>query len=123
MPNRVPTALVAVLSLVVASKIVLAVLSNNSSLPGLLWPALFAALSASALLGKRSAATALGYVYYAVGALSLLLPIVGMRQGLFGIITSVLWGVLALGAARYIFKNQAVRAFYEKQPGLPQAEG
>ena len=110
--KETPRALVTLLSLVIGSKVALIAVSNASLFPGLLWPLLFAALSLSALFGKQSAATALGYVFYVVGVLSLLLPLVGTAQSMFGIVSSVVWGALAIGTARYIFKSQAVKAFY-----------
>ena len=110
--KEAPRPLVTLLSLVIASKVALIAASNGSLFPGLLWPLLFAALSLSALFGKQSAATALGYVFYVVGVLSLLLPLVGTAQSMFGIVSSVVWGALAIGTARYIFKSQAVKAFY-----------
>ena len=119
--KEAPRLLVTLLALVIASKVALISVSNDSLFPGLLWPMLFAALSLSALLGKQSAATTLGYIFYVVGILSLLLPVVGTAQSTFGIVTSVLWGALAVGTARYIFKSQPVKAFYAASPTTPQA--
>jgi hypothetical protein len=121
--KHAPRPLVTLLSLVIASKVALVAASNDSLFPGLFWPLLFAALGLSALFGKQSAATALGYVFYVVGVLSLLLPVVGTAQSMFGIVTSVVWGALAVGTARYIFQSQAVKAFYASGTATPLAGG
>jgi hypothetical protein len=116
--KEAPRPLVTLLALVIASKIVLIAASNGSLFPSLLWPMLFAALSLSALFGKQSAAKALGYVFYIVGVLSLLLPLV-VAQSMFGTVTSIAWGALAVGTARYMFKSQAVKTFYSPGTSTP----
>ena len=122
--KEAPRPFVILLALVIASKGALVLVSGGPLFPGLLWPALFTALGLSALFGKQSAATTLGYVFYAVGVLSLLLAVVGTVQTTFGIVTSVLWGALTVGTARYMFKSQAVKDFYASSTtALRAAEG
>ena len=116
-----PRTLVILLALVITSKVIFIALSNGPLLPRIIWPALFAALSLSALFGKRSAATMLGYLFYGIGALSLLLVVMGSDHSVFGIVTSAIWGVLVIGTARYIFKSKKVRAFYAVRSSMPSA--
>jgi hypothetical protein len=116
--KEAPRPLVTLLALVIASKVVLIAASNGALFPSLLWPLLFAALSLSALFGKQSAAKALGYVFYIVGVLSLLSPLV-VAQSIFATVTAVAWGTLVIGTARYMFKSQAVKAFYSPGASTP----
>lgn len=116
-----PRLFVTLLAVVVASNLGVVMLSDGPLLPALLWPALFAALSLSALLGKQSAARALGYVLYIAGVLSLMLPLVA-AQSVFGIATLLIWGVLAIGTARYIFKSEAVRRSMSHTKQRPRSQ-
>ena len=116
-----PHTLVTLLALVIGIKLARAI-TADALLPTVLWSLLFAALALSALIGKRSAATALGYVFYVAGALSLLSPLL-FAQSALGIAMSVAWGLLTIATARYMLKSQEVRAFYASHEPAPQNAG
>ncbi|AKJ29717.1 hypothetical protein [Caldimonas brevitalea] len=112
MVNSAPRPLVALLALVIFSKVLLIALSNGPHFPAVLWPALFAALGLSALFGKQWAATALTYLLYAAGVLSLLLPLFAAQSAL-GLAARICWAGLAIATATYISKSPSVRGFYQ----------
>src|SRR5262245_27404019 len=86
--------------------------------PALLWPLLIAALGIGASAGRRPAAIALGLVLLALGALSVLSPLVQPLSA-FALAYKVMWGTLALGTAAYIYESKALRQFYASTSSLP----
>jgi len=112
MSPKIPRQLLLLLGLVIGGRVIMIFALGWQVFPALLWPLLYAALSASALLGKQVAGKVLGYLLYAAGVLSIFALVAGRSQGLVGSIASLAWGILAIFTARYILKSTQVAAIY-----------
>jgi hypothetical protein len=115
-----PRTLAALLGAVVAVLIV-QVLLFSPSLVGLLWPALVAALSLSALFGSRRAAVALKYLLYFMSVASLLLVVSGPMSA-FSVGRTLVVGVFLFAVGRYLGRSSAVAQFYASKT-TPSAVG
>jgi hypothetical protein len=114
MAKHPPRLFLVLLALVVGSR--LAFISVYAALvPALLWPLLIAALGIGASVGKRRAAIALGFVLFALGALSVLSPLVQPLSTL-ALAYKIVWGTFALGTAAYMYESRALRQFYAPTP-------
>ena len=103
---------------VIGSRLLIGLLSGAPLLPTLVWPALLAALSFSALSGKKLAAKALGYVLLALGAFSFLAPaLVGRFGSILELVVASLWGTAAIGTGVYLLKSRTIKAFYARNTG------
>jgi hypothetical protein len=105
-----PRQLVLLLAAIVLCRLAASLLSSGFNIPGFLLTLLLAALSASVLIGKRSAARALMYLLYAAGGLSLLVPLFSASPW-YSVSITAGWGALAIYTARYIQRNVDVAIF------------
>jgi hypothetical protein len=116
-----PRTMVVLLAIVVVVLTVQVILFSPL-LAGLLWPALIAGLSLSALFGSDRAARILKWVLYVLGAGSVLM-IVLTRMSIFDITRTLFVGVLLFAVARYLGKSRAVASFYDSNSSPPTIGG
>jgi hypothetical protein len=116
-----PRTLVSVLGAVVVI-LTLQALFFIASPAGLLWPALVAALSLSALFGSRRAAVALKYLLYLMGAAGILSVLVQAMTPA-GIVRTLVVAVLLIGVARYLGRSKSVATFYAPKISATNLQG
>lgn len=109
-----PRTLCTLLALLVAAMAFQAIAFSSNPVAALLWPALVAALSLSALLGSRKAATGLKYFTYVTTALLLwnLLRWPGLSPS---VISNLVVAALSLLTGLYLSRSGTVARFYSKE--------
>ena len=116
-----PRLLVVLLALLVAVLAAQALLFSPIPLLGLLWPALIAALSLSALFGSKRAASVLKYILYALSAVPILFVLTGpMSSG--ALARSLAVAAFTLFVALYLARSKEVAHFFATKSSSAQAE-
>lgn len=106
-----PAKLKVLLALLVVGRL-LEGLVVGSLLAAVLWSLLMASLSIRALSRTRSAARILGYLCYALGALSVLLPLLHPSPTIVTTSASAPWGALAIYTGWVLLRSAETEAFF-----------
>ena len=110
-----PRTLIALLIALLAVLVVQAATFSPDPVAVLLWAALVAALSVSALLGSRRAAVSLKFLCYFMGAFSLW-SLLAWPESVAAVVSTTVLAVLFLTSAIYMSRSRAVARFYAKSP-------
>lgn len=106
---------------VVVAVLTLQVVLFSPSLAGLVFPALVAAISLSALFGSVRAARGLKWLLYVLSFVPVLMVLAG-HMSAFGIVRGLVVGAFTFTVARYLGTSKAVSAFYAQSPAPAGAE-
>jgi hypothetical protein len=116
-----PRLLVALLALLVAVLAIQVLLFSPRPLVGLLWPALIACLSITAVLGSARGAAILKYLLYVMSAVPFLLLLLGPVSAA-SLVRTTLVSAFTLAVALYMARNKEVARFYAASSPRSQPE-
>jgi uncharacterized membrane protein YfbV (UPF0208 family) len=111
--------LVLLLGVLVVVLIARSLLFAQNQVIGLLWPALIACLSLSALFGSKRIATVLKYLLYFMSA-STILIVLSQPMSTGALAVSLAIATLTLSVALYLARSKAVAQFYASETQPPK---